>query len=172
MATYVAPTLPDATNISQASVLRAALGEITTQESENWAYPLWSIGWDLSIIMGPLVGATLSQPAEQYPDSWIGKSVFLQKFPFFLPCASAAAFALLAFVLIFFLFEETLPAKVNRSKTYSSPSETSPLLDNVKVTAVEPDMSIRQLLNIPAVRTVMISTFCQSNFSGGLLGLD
>lgn len=99
-----APSL--STNTLQASVLRAALGEITTQESENWAYPLWSIGWDLSIIMGPLVGATLSQPAEQYPDSWLGRIVFLQKFPFFLPCATAAAFALMAFLLIFFLFEE------------------------------------------------------------------
>ena len=94
------------THTSQASVLRAALGEITTQESENWAYPLWSIGWDLSIIMGPLVGATLSQPAEQYPNSWLGKIAFLQKFPFFLPCATAAAFALMAFLLIFVLFEE------------------------------------------------------------------
>jgi MFS family permease len=105
--TYVSSN-NSSTNLTrpQASVLRAALGEITTQESENWAYPLWSIGWDLSIIIGPLVGATLSQPAEQYPRSWIGRNAFLREFPFFLPCAAAAGYALLCVVLISVFFEE------------------------------------------------------------------
>lgn len=57
--------------------------------------------------------------------------------------------------------QQTLPAKVNKGKTDES-SETSPLVDNAKVPEeIAPDMSIRQLLSIPAVRTVMISTFCK-----------
>jgi len=91
---------------SQASVLRAALGEITTQDNESWIYPLWSIGWDLSILCGPLIGAALAQPAEQYPGSWISRIAFFREFPFFLPCAVAAGMAGLAFLLMFFLFEE------------------------------------------------------------------
>lgn len=36
-------------------------------------------------------------------------------------------------------------------------------MDNAKVPEeIAPDMSIRQLLSIPAIRTVMLSTFCKS----------
>ncbi|KAJ9115834.1 hypothetical protein QFC22_004976 [Naganishia vaughanmartiniae] len=152
-----------------ASVLRAALGEITTQDNESWIYPLWSIGWDLSILCGPLIGAALAQPAEQYPESWIAKVAFFKEFPFFLPCAVAAGFAGLAFVLMFFMFEETLPATVNHQEGLdveqdeTVQSETSPLLSpKPKQAPVEPvkaTMSARQLVGIPAVRNVLVSNF-------------
>lgn len=111
--------------ILQASVLRAALGEITTQESENWVYPLWSIGWDLSIMLGPLVGAALAQPAEQYPGSWIGRSALLQKFPFFLPCAVAAGYAVVAFGMIFFFFEEVSTPASRRGSILTPSADSS-----------------------------------------------
>jgi hypothetical protein len=91
---------------SQASVLRAALGEITDASNEGWVYPLWSISWDLSIIIGPLIGSTLSNPAKQYPNSWFGQIPLFKTFPYLPPCLFVAALAWISLLMAALLFEE------------------------------------------------------------------
>lgn len=112
---------------SQASVLRAALGEITDASNEGWVYPLWSISWDLSIIIGPLIGSTLSNPAKQYPNSSFGQIPLFKTFPYLPPCLFVAALAWISLLMAALLFEEVracLPPSVGHVLT--CPTSTDP----------------------------------------------
>lgn len=53
----------------------------------------------------PLIGGTLANPATRYPDS-LGKIALFRQFPYFLPCATAGALALTAFIFAFFGLKE------------------------------------------------------------------
>ena len=87
-------------------MLKAILGEITTEETEGWVYPLWSICWDLAVVIGPALGAFLHNPGKQYPDLWIGQIPLLSRYPYLLPCGVAATLAFLALILVYFCLEE------------------------------------------------------------------
>jgi hypothetical protein len=53
----------------------------------------------------PMIGGSLSRPAERFPDTF-GNSEFLKKYPYFLPCAVPATFSVLVWVLIFVFLRE------------------------------------------------------------------
>lgn len=53
---------------------------------------------------GPLFGGYLSKPREKFPNAF--RAEFWQGYPYFLPCACAAAFPLVAIIGIAALFEE------------------------------------------------------------------
>jgi len=51
------------------------------------------------------IGGSLSRPAERFPDTF-GNSEFLKKYPYFLPCAVAATFSALTWVITFVFLQE------------------------------------------------------------------
>lgn len=53
----------------------------------------------------PLIGGSLSKPAERFPGLF-GGSDFLKKYPYFLPCAVPATFTLVAWLVTFFFLKE------------------------------------------------------------------
>lgn len=53
----------------------------------------------------PLIGGSLSRPAERYPDLF-GKIEFLKTYPYFLPCAVSGAYALMAWCVALVLLKE------------------------------------------------------------------
>ncbi|ODO01479.1 hypothetical protein I350_06299 [Cryptococcus amylolentus CBS 6273] len=145
-----------------ASVMRAVLGDITPKKDEGWVYPLWTIGWDLSCVIGPALGALLQTPASQYPSSWIGQIKFLEKYPYFLPCVLISALSFLSFFLILFCLEETHQVHKDLADKHSTPDETSHLLPEVppdSLNAPAPVHSFLQLLALPKVRQVLVSVF-------------
>jgi len=59
--------------------------------------------------LGPIIGGSLSKPAERFP-SWFGESEFHKKYPYFLACAVPATFSVVAWIVTFLFLKETLPA--------------------------------------------------------------
>jgi hypothetical protein len=61
-------------------------------------------------IIGPTLGGTLSDPVHAFP--WLfGRSDFLAKYPYWLPCGVAGALNVVGLVIGFLYLEETLPSK-------------------------------------------------------------
>lgn len=79
-------------------------------------YPLWSICWDLSILIGPIIGAALSNPAKQYPESWLGQSALFRRFPYLPPCLFCAALTWVSFITAALFFEEVRRYCAERSQ--------------------------------------------------------
>jgi hypothetical protein len=54
-----------------------------------------------------MIGGSLSRPAEQFPRLF-GNNAFLKQYPYFLPCAVPATFAIMAWLVTFFFLKETV----------------------------------------------------------------
>lgn len=78
----------------------------------------WSTGGTVSYLshevtaadarqLGPIIGGSLSRPAEQFPHLF-GNNEFLKKYPYFLPCAVPATFSIVAWVVTFVFLKETV----------------------------------------------------------------
>lgn len=67
--------------------------------------------------VGPILGGFLSDPVKQYPNLF-GGNVFLEKFPYFLPCACSAAFSCFGFCLGYMYLEETCKHITKRNGDY------------------------------------------------------
>jgi hypothetical protein len=67
---------------------------------------LYSISNEIRIraIASPAIGGALSQPQDNFPRLF--SSPFWAEFPYFLPCAVSAGFAVLTFVAILLFLEE------------------------------------------------------------------
>jgi len=64
------------------SVIQSMLGEITDATNEAQAMPLTSITWNIGCVIGPMLGGTLSTPAQQYPDSFIARVRLFRDYPY------------------------------------------------------------------------------------------
>jgi len=90
-------------------VMKSSLGEITDETNRAQGFSFIPVMWAIGATIGPFLGGVLSRPQEQFPT--IFTSQFWADFPYFLPCVLSAAFALVAFLLIAFFFQETLCRK-------------------------------------------------------------
>ncbi|KAF7330206.1 Major facilitator superfamily multidrug-resistance DHA1 sub-family [Mycena venus] len=88
-----------------------------------------SPGHELNTVASPFIGGTLANPAVRYPDT-LGKIHIFREFPYLLPCATAGALALGAFVFGFLGLKETLPSAVARQKKALQGTEVEPLLSD------------------------------------------
>ena len=64
------------------SVIKSILGEITNPTNEAQVMPLISIMWNVGSIIGPILGGTLSTPAQQYPNSFLAHVQLFQDYPY------------------------------------------------------------------------------------------
>ncbi|KAG8911594.1 hypothetical protein FRC01_005628, partial [Tulasnella sp. 417] len=79
------------------------------------AFPLTGAFWCIGAIIGPLIGGTLSHPAERYPDIF-GNYEFLKDRPYFLPSFISSLLTCFSIIVAYFFLEETLPSKVLEKK--------------------------------------------------------
>ncbi|KAJ4001493.1 major facilitator superfamily multidrug-resistance, DHA1 sub-family [Lentinula boryana] len=70
-------------------IIPTVLCEITDPESESFVFPFFGIFWPLGMILGPLIGGSLSNIAQKYPMFFDYPS--LKTYPYFLPCLVIAA---------------------------------------------------------------------------------
>ncbi|KAI0711906.1 MFS general substrate transporter [Cerioporus squamosus] len=77
-------------------VMKSMLAEITDPSNIAQAYAYLPIAWSTGATLGPIIGGSLSRPADRYP-SVFGGIEFLKQYPYFL--------ALACFVTLFFLKE-------------------------------------------------------------------
>ncbi|KAH9945280.1 MFS general substrate transporter [Epithele typhae] len=93
-------------------VMKSMLAEITDPSNIAQAYAFMPIAWSTGATLGPIIGGSLSRPAERYP-SVFGESEFFKAYPYFLACAIPATFSLCACLTTFFFLKETVRSPVS-----------------------------------------------------------
>ncbi|KAF4596671.1 hypothetical protein EYR38_008059 [Pleurotus pulmonarius] len=84
----------------------SARGECSPS-NHGQAYAYFPIAWSTGATLGPMIGGSFSHPVERFP-ALFGASEFLKSHPYFLPCAVPATFAIVAWLVTFFLLKETV----------------------------------------------------------------
>ncbi|KAJ7109592.1 major facilitator superfamily multidrug-resistance, DHA1 sub-family [Mycena crocata] len=116
-------------------VSKSVMAEIADPTNVAQIYSFLPIIWTVGAAVGPFLGGTLADPVSRYPDT-LGKIPLLREFPYFLPCAAAGGFALVAFIIAVLGLKETLPSALARQKKQKAQkqkqgrrgTETEPLL--------------------------------------------
>jgi len=65
--------------------------------------PIYAFCWPLGAIIGPILGGTLSNPAEKFP---LLDVPLLRQYPYAMPCLVSAAISAFGTTLVYFLMEE------------------------------------------------------------------
>ncbi|EAU85340.2 hypothetical protein CC1G_07610 [Coprinopsis cinerea okayama7 len=93
-------------------VIKSMMAEMTDETNISRAYAYFPISWSTGSTLGPIIGGSLSKPAERFP-RWFGDSEFLKAYPYFLACAVPATFSLTALIVTLFFLKETLPNPIS-----------------------------------------------------------
>ncbi|ORY65460.1 major facilitator superfamily domain-containing protein [Pseudomassariella vexata] len=105
--------LGGATN-GNVGVLRTMISEIVREKKyQSRAFVLLPMTFNIGIIVGPILGGILSDPAGSYPETF-GNSTFFQKFPYALPNIVSAVFLSVALMGVWLFLEETHDALRDR----------------------------------------------------------
>ncbi|KAG0709401.1 major facilitator superfamily domain-containing protein [Suillus ampliporus] len=99
-------------------VMKSMMGELTDSTNMAQGFALIPITWCLGGFVGVVMGGSLARPQDRWPNIFPGR--FWAKYPYFLPCAIAASFVFVSFMLVF-LLTETLATKHKRN----IPSDTT-----------------------------------------------
>ncbi|KAG2338606.1 MFS general substrate transporter [Suillus weaverae] len=168
-------------------VLKTMMAELTDSTNMAQGFALIQIFWRVGTFVGPLMGGTLAHPQDSWPGLF--SHSFWRKYPYFLPCAVAACFVVLAYFMLFFFLEETLSTKRRPKMTSTTLGVTSgDDVDDREVLAQKSmaDMPMRSLLTptivIPIANYAMLSIldisfrtltplFCSTPMYLGGLGL-
>lgn len=86
-------------------IVKSMIMDITDTTNLPKAYGYMPLPWMLGAIIGPLIGGSLSRPADRFPEIF-GRSAFLKSYPYLLPCAIPAIFASVAWLVTYFQFRE------------------------------------------------------------------
>lgn len=97
---------------------------------------------------GPIIGGSLSHPAERFP-SLFGNSEFLKKYPYFLPCAVPATYTVCAWLITYIFLKETVQRPTSFRSLIFGPDKKLKLEQNQVATADDSDdkpLPLRSLL--------------------------
>ncbi|KAG1905235.1 major facilitator superfamily domain-containing protein [Suillus fuscotomentosus] len=92
-------------------VIKSMMVELTDSTNLAQAYAYMPIAWSSGGAIGPLIGGSLSRPADRFPNIF-GHSQFMKTYPYFLACAVPATFSVLAWIVTFLFLQETVPTRV------------------------------------------------------------
>ncbi|KAL9526613.1 Efflux pump [Sphaerulina musiva] len=120
--------------------VRTMLSEITTKETQGRAFSWYMFTRNMGILVGPLIGGALANPATQYPGAF-GKVQFLVDYPYALATFVAGVICLSGTLCSLFFLKETLNRKPSASTSTTQPPE--------------PPMSTLQVLRSPGVGLVL-----------------
>ncbi|KAF9259197.1 MFS general substrate transporter [Marasmius fiardii PR-910] len=156
-------------------VTKTVLAELSDKTNRADAFALISVAWTSGSTLGPVIGGLLADPVTRWPDTF-GKISFFVDYPYFLPCAVAGLFALLAFIFALFGLKETHPLYKDKTPRSPDPGEIRALLfedhaesgygavatepipeENHKGSQDSPQRSSYGLLMTPGLRTALTS---------------
>ncbi|KAK7513035.1 major facilitator superfamily domain-containing protein [Phyllosticta citriasiana] len=100
--------------------VRAMISEMSTPKTQARAFSWFSTSSNIGIMVGPLIGGALSNPAEQLP-SVFGNSRFLKDHPYCLPGFVIGGIAWTALLANASFTKETLKRKSSGSSSFSKP---------------------------------------------------
>jgi len=118
-------------------VIKSMMAELTDSTNIAQAYSYMPIAWCSGVILGPIIGGSLSRPAERFPNLF-GNNEFLKEYPYFLPCAVPATYTACAWFVTHIFLKETVEHPVSfkdliksklqqkRDKKALTHSETAP----------------------------------------------
>lgn len=90
-------------------VIQTMVGELVRKpEHEPRAYSVMPFVWSIGCIIGPVIGGTLADPADNFPSYFSSEGLFA-KFPYLLPNLICAAMMALSILAGYFFLEETHP---------------------------------------------------------------
>ncbi|KAK8227246.1 MFS transporter, partial [Phyllosticta capitalensis] len=121
--------------------VRAMISEMSTPQTQARAFSWFSTSSNIGIMLGPLIGGALTNPADQLP-SLFGNSRFLREYPYSLPGFVIGGIAWTALLANAFFTKETLKRKTAGGAT----NEAKP-------------MSTWEVLRAPGVGTVLMLYF-------------
>ncbi|KAF9960603.1 hypothetical protein BGZ72_006503 [Mortierella alpina] len=94
-------------------VAKSMLGEIADSSNQSQAFGLFGFAWGIGMIVGPVLGGYLANPAKTFPDTF-GNWDFFIEYPYFLPCFVAAMGSVVGFIVGYFFLEETRGKRGNQ----------------------------------------------------------
>ncbi|KAG2138616.1 major facilitator superfamily domain-containing protein [Suillus bovinus] len=117
-------------------VIKSMVMDITDTTNLPKAYGYMPLPWMLGTLVGPLIGGSLSRPADRFPEIF-GRSKLLKIYPYLLPCAIPAIFALVAWLVTYSRFKEVRkiflrPCLDNTKYGNESVSTRAPLWELIK----------------------------------------
>ncbi|KAG8367756.1 hypothetical protein BUALT_Bualt16G0105900 [Buddleja alternifolia] len=137
--------------------MRAYATEICRKEHQALGMSVISTSWGIGLVIGPALGGFLAQPAEKYPNIFSAESLF-GRFPYFLPCLAISVFALVAFIVSYWLPEtlhmhgEEKPAQDVREAAWEGSTYES--IESQKMEDSVPQRSL--LKNWPLISAIMV----------------
>ncbi|KAH7345487.1 major facilitator superfamily domain-containing protein [Rhizoctonia solani] len=110
-------------------VAKVMVVELTDETNQAQAFAFTPMVWSIGSTLGPFLGGTLSHPAKHLPSLF--DTPFWNKYPYFLPCLTAAAYASFVFIVGALLLKETHNVRAgNRTNSTiehgNAPSRPSP----------------------------------------------
>ncbi|KAF9007525.1 major facilitator superfamily domain-containing protein [Cyathus striatus] len=132
-------------------VMKSVMGELTDPTNRAEGFSLMPVTWAAGATLGPLMGGSLSRPHERFPT--VFTHPFWEEYPYFLPCAAAAAVGVVSIIITAIFFKETIPKK-SRKRTISESSDTTLTDISKPCSSEEPVSSLRELLTFPVVISV------------------
>ncbi|KAF9085796.1 hypothetical protein BGX29_001770 [Mortierella sp. GBA35] len=87
-------------------VAKSMLGEIADSTNQSQAFSVFGFAWGIGMIVGPVLGGYLANPAKNFPEIF-GDWEFFIKYPYFLPCFVAAMGSVVGFTVGYFFLKET-----------------------------------------------------------------
>ncbi|KAF4614202.1 hypothetical protein D9613_007949 [Agrocybe pediades] len=105
-------------------VTKSVLAELTDSTNRPDAFALIPFTWSLGVTTAPMMGGTLANAADRWPDT-LGRFPYIKTHPYFLPCLVAGAFTFATFIFDCFALKETLPSIVAREKAKKQQSSVS-----------------------------------------------
>ncbi|KAJ3571158.1 hypothetical protein NP233_g3935 [Leucocoprinus birnbaumii] len=127
-------------------VMKSVMGELTDTTNRAEGFSLMPVVWATGATLGPLLGGSLSNPHKRFPTLF--KNEFWKEYPYFLPCLTTSLFILVAIVVTFMFFKETVPKR----KRVASVSSEITLTEDIDRDAPLP---LRRILVWPVIISVV-----------------
>ncbi|KAI8916233.1 major facilitator superfamily domain-containing protein [Gorgonomyces haynaldii] len=118
-----------------AGVAKSMLAELTDDTNRASAFSLFGFTFAIGIILGPVMGGFLANPAQTMPDIFGKWDLFVQN-PFLLPCLVSSLISTFGFVFGLMFLPETAP--LVRQSTDDVEDEASPLLGDASHSGSSP----------------------------------
>ncbi|KAG1891218.1 major facilitator superfamily domain-containing protein [Suillus subluteus] len=160
---------------ASSSVIESIVMDITDATNMPKAYSYMPVPWMVGAVIGPLIGGSLSRPADRFPDIF-GRSELLKTYPYLLPCSIPTIFVSVVWIVTYFRLKESAPTRIPLwelikrgcfRQSYAQPRHPS---SNVLVNPGEANPGEVQSKPLPlrALLTPRVSAVTASNATMGL----
>lgn len=127
--------------------IRTMITEHSTAKTQARAFSWFAFSGNIGIMIGPLIGGALADPAKQYRGAFEGVR-FFEEYPYALATLATGAIALIAAFITLFFVDETLPESMKKGKTSRDARSATPEADDQYNTTLS-------LLKAPGVAPVL-----------------